>query len=134
IEITLYFLEFIIKCFPAVIISSMPVNSKEFYKALVYISIFNFFMIFLFPFVSFLDSMNYMRFGYAMLPTIIMFYYEFKRGSNKFVKLIFLLTSLALLVIYGSRGPLISLMILIFLEIFFNDNTSIQKKIFIILM
>ena len=65
--------EFLFKSFSAFVIASIPVDGRELYDAFLRFSIINFLAIVLFPFVNFLDSMNYMRFGYAMAPSVIMF-------------------------------------------------------------
>jgi O-antigen ligase len=121
--------EFLLKGFSAFILASMTTNGKDLYNAFLKLAIINFISIALFPFTSFLDSMNYMRFGYAMLPSLIMFFYASYDSSFKnlfWVGLLFV--SLLLTVFYGSRGPFLVLILFSLLILFFTNKVSVLKK------
>ncbi len=121
---------FIIKSFSAFIIASLDVAQKELYSAFLKVAIFNFIAILFYPFVDFFDSMNYMRFGYAMLPSVIMFFYASLDSKFKNPLWVILTTiSLALTIIYGSRGPIVVLLIFLFLLLIFSKRITLPKKV-----
>ena len=127
----LIYMEFIAKSFVAFYIASLDVDEKNLYSAFIKLALLNFLAIFIFPFVDFLDSMNYMRFGYAMLPSAIMF--MFAAFYKKFNPYWFVLAMVALFVtvVYGSRGPIICLLFMVILLFLFTNKLSLIKKYFI---
>jgi O-antigen ligase len=121
--------EFLLKGSSAFVIASMPTKGKDLYDAFLKLAIINFISIALFPFVSFLDSMNYMRFGYAMLPSIIMFLYaSYDSGFKNLFWNCLLIISLLLTVFYGSRGPIVALILFLLLILFFTNKICLLKK------
>jgi len=123
--------EFLFKSFSAFVIASIPVDGRELYDAFLRFSIINFLAIVLFPFVNFLDSMNYMRFGYAMAPSVIMFFYacydsKFKNPIWNILAVI----SLSLTIIYGSRGAIIVLLLFLLTVAILTQKVAIPTKIF----
>lgn len=128
------YIEFILKSFSAFIVGSLDIDGDDLYDAFLRIAVLNFIAIAMFPFVSFLDSMNYMRFGYAMVPSVIMFFYAIL-GKEK-MKLFWILIGImasVLTIIYGSIGPLVVFLLLgLLLFIFTKRITKIKKSIVLI--
>lgn len=126
--IIIYF-DFLLKCFSAFLIASLDVNEKDLYNAFIKLALLNFLAICTFPFFEdFFDSMNYMRFGYAMLPSAIMFIYgTFNKGFN-LNWFILSIISIFLTIVYGSRGPIITFLLLIVLLFLFTNKLSPIRK------
>jgi len=125
--------EFIVKSFSAFIIASMTVNGDELYNSFLKLSVVNFVAIVLFPFVGFLNSMNYMRFGYAMIPSVIMFFYaSFHSKSKKILWVLLTIVSCTLTIIYGSRGPIGILLIFASLLFIFSKKATKLRKFLIL--
>lgn len=124
------YVEFLAKGLSAFVIASLPVDDEELYSSFLIIAVVNFFAIGLYPFVSFLSSMNYMRFGYAMLPSVIMFAYALfdSKFRSVFWLAAFLLSSL-LMLIYGSRGTIVALLIYTVLIFVSSKTISAKKKL-----
>lgn len=131
ISINIY-TEFILKSFSGIIIASFKCDYNFLYKCFEKVSLINFISIALYPFVGFLDSMNYMRFGYAMLPSVMMFLLSFIK-TNKFKYLVLFFISMFLMVFYGNRGTILPLSIFIIIIFLLNKKDSIVKKAFILL-
>jgi hypothetical protein len=129
------YIGFIFKSYSAFIIGSLDIDSKELYNAFLKISVINFLAIAAFPFVDFLDSMNYMRFGYAMLPSVIMFIYAIlKKEKNKIIWILLGIVAFFLMVVYGSRGPLVVILIWALIQFLFNRKISTYKKAIILIL
>lgn len=98
-------------------IGSMRFSIKYLYKYGLILSVVNFGILFLNPFISTLST-NYMRFGYAMAPSLLFFGYE--SFKNKNIKYLFLLVVGSIeIIVYGSRGSLLIIIIFVFLNIIF---------------
>jgi O-antigen ligase len=127
--LTLFF-QFLLKGFSGFIFGSLDSNEEELYDAFLKVAVINFIIIGTFPFVSVFDSMNYMRFGYGMVPSVIMFIFAiFNNNTHKKVWVTFALLSLLLTTIYGSRGPLVVLLFLSILLLFFYNKIPTLKKV-----
>lgn len=124
----LIYMEFFVKCFTAFYIASLDVNEKDLYNAFIKLALLNFLAIFIYPFVDFFNSMNYMRFGYAMLPSTIIFLYA--SFHKKFNPSWFVLGIIALFltIIYGSRGPIIVLFLMFILVLVFTNKLTLINK------
>ncbi|MCG8539353.1 MAG: O-antigen ligase family protein [Clostridia bacterium] len=124
------YIEFIFKGFSAFIIGSLDVDGTQLYSAFLKTAFVNFIAIGMLPFINFLDSANYMRFGYAMVPSVIMFIYAIlNKEKMKIVWIIIATISLILTVIYGSRGPLVVIFLCGLLLFLFSKRISKIKKI-----
>ena len=122
--------EFVLKGFSAFLIASVPVKTDELYTAFLRMSIVNFVAIFMFPFVGFLDSMNYMRFGYAMIPSALMFLcasYDSKFRNPTWI--ILAIVSLSLSIVFGSRGPIIVVALFIILLFLSSHGISLLRRV-----
>lgn len=127
-SVLMLYLEFLIKGFSAFIVASITVDSNEIYKAFLNISVINFVSIAAYPISSFLDSMNYMRFGYAMVPSVIMFFYA--TIDSKFKNplwVLFAISSLFLTLVYGSRGPIVVIFLFLLISFVFANVNRIKK-------
>jgi len=126
--IMLIYFEFLVKSFSAFIIGSLTVDDKVLYKSFLNVSIVNFASIAMFPIVGFLDSMNYMRFGYAMVPSVIMFFYAVYDSKFKNpIWVILAATSLFLSLVYGSRGPMVVIFMFLLAVFIFSNIKKIKK-------
>ena len=85
----------------------------------------NFFTLFLIPLLSLYGSeVNYMRFGYALLPSII-FSFIYILKMKKLAIILFLLSFLELL-IFGARGAMFSVVIFCVLYLFFVSKLKMK--------
>lgn len=128
IVLGIYF-EFLLKSFSAFLIASLDTEENELYNAFLKIGILNFVAIGLFPFTGFLDSMNYMRFGYAMVPSIMIFIFALiKKEKPKGIFFLLTLLSLSLTIVYGNRGPLVALILFGLLIFIFSKQIKLITK------
>ena len=128
-SILLIYIEFILKGFSAFFIASIAVNGKDLYNAFLHIAIVNFIAIGFLPLIGFSDSMNYMRYGYAMVPSVIMFIYALYDSKHKVHLWIAMFTSLTLTLVYGSRGTIVVILIFISLFLLFSKTINVSKRI-----
>ena len=123
------YVEYFAKGFSGFVIGSLSVDHDELYGVFGKMAIWNLAVTALFPFVSFLDSMNYMRFGYAILPSVLMLWF-LSFGENGLDKkyTVFLFAGFALMVIYGSRGVLVSVFVFWLLLFLFSPRLRRFQK------
>lgn len=127
------YIEFILKSFSAFIIGSLDIDGLQLYNAFLRCALLNFVVLAIFPFVDFLDSMNYMRFGYAMIPSVIMFFYAtLSERKMKHFWIMIGVIGLILVTIYGSRGSLVVIFLSGLLLFLFNKRILAIKKFIII--
>lgn len=124
----IYF-EFLLKGYSAYIIGGFKTNGDELYSYFKTVGIVNFLAIFLYPFINYLDSMNYMRFGYAMIPSVLIFIIAFINETRHrvFWGIMFVISFL-LNITYGSRGSLVVLLVFGFLLFLFSNKISKTSK------
>jgi O-antigen ligase len=124
------FIGFVLKGYSGFLLGSLDTTSRDLYNAFLKIAVLNFFILGTYPFVGFFDSMNYMRFGYAMVPSVIMFWFEVT-GEKKYKPLWWGMTIYATVttVIYGSRGTILVLLLVVFLSFLFSKKLDIVKKL-----
>ena len=124
------FIEFLFKSFSGFIIGSLDTDGEFLYEAFLKVALLNFLVIGLHPSVSFLDSMNYMRFGYAMAPSVIMFLFAFfDKKEHKLLWLLATITSFLLTVAYGSRGALVVFFVLGLFVFLFSKRIPLSSKL-----
>ncbi|WP_338128600.1 O-antigen polymerase [Bacillus infantis] len=130
-EITLViFIEFLAKSFSLMVIGSYPINTKYLVRYFYIFSLVNFISLSLILFFGLIDSISYMRFGYAMLPTVLFSCYAFSK-SEKYRKAIWLIvcvSSFLMTLVYGSRGPMLGLLIFVLIILFFDPKIHFIKK------
>lgn len=130
VVIILLFVEFLIKSFSLVIIGSFSFNSDYLKKYFFTLSLVNFFALTSIVILGLVESIGYMRFGYAMLPTVLVSIYAlYNKHGNKYKWIIIAVSSFLLIIIYGSRGPLLGLLIFIFITLLFNVKLQKIKRL-----
>lgn len=119
--------------FSGILVGSLDVDGDELYKAFLKYSVINFFILAPFPFIGLLTKIKYMRFGYAMLPTVLTtFYGAIYEKKHKLTLGIISILALALTVIYGSRGTVVAIILSLMLFFIFTKKISIDGKILIL--
>lgn len=132
-EITVQiFMEFLLKSFSLFIIGSFPFTTNYLKKYFYIFSIVNFIVLTPIIFFGMLDSIGYMRFGYAMLPTLLTSIFFFK-DKNKILCFLLAISSFIIILIFGSRGPLIALIIFVCFILLTNKEIKLFKKMFMLL-
>lgn len=121
------FVECIAKSCSAIIIAGVPTHGRYMYDAFKKVSVINFVSIALFPFVSFYSSMNYMRFGYAMVPSALIFLVAAVKEEKKFGWIILFVFSMSSVAIYGNRGA--TLVLGVFLALVFFSSRRINTTV-----
>lgn len=115
---------------------SLDIDGDDLYKAFLKYGLINFFVLAPFPFIGLLPKkINYMRFGYAMLPSVIITFYgvTYEKNHRLFLGLISIF-ALAITVIYGSRGTIIAIMLSVILFFIFNRKISRDIKFLILIV
>jgi len=129
-EITLLlFGEFALKSFSLFLIGSFPFSTFYLKKYFSFFSIVNFFSLLIIVIFGYIETFSYMRFGYALLPTLLFSIYALRDNKNRIIWLLILISSFIMILIYGSRGPLLGLFIFIFIVIFTDSKMKISSKI-----
>lgn len=131
-------LNFLMISVPPAIIFSYRFSTDSFMEWSNKLSILNFFILFLTPFIG--RRVAYMRFGYGMLLTVIFTYMDLfsikrerdgvvNRGAKKTFMMIILIISLVETIIYGSRGALIVILAFIAIDRLFIHGRNVAKNI-----
>lgn len=122
------FIEFLLKCFSLFIIASFPFVSNEIKKYFAIFSLLNFIVLAAILVFGWIDNIEYMRFGYAMLPTTLVSIYAF-RQHYKILNGLVGLSSFILIIIYGSRGPILGVLIFLLIILISDKKLKIPQKI-----
>lgn len=113
----LIFIEFIGKSFLVFLFASFDFDGDELEKSFIKLSVLNFFSILIVFALGYVTEIGYMRFGYAILPTVLIsLYVLFTKKhalSKKLSWVIVFFTSFILMLLYGNRGTLICMAIFI---------------------
>lgn len=131
-------LNFLMISVPPAIIFSYRFSPESFMEWSNKLSVLNFFILFLTPFIG--RRVAYMRFGYGMLLTVIFAYMSLfssknelngvvNRGAKKTFMLIILIISLIETIIYGSRGALIVILAFIAIDRLFIHGRNVAKNL-----
>ena len=123
------FKEFLLKSVPALYIGSLEFDYNKLRHYIIKLSVVNFLLLFPFPFVESYNSMDYMRFGYALVPSTLVFIHAFMNEKDNFWWLVLSVISSYLVIIYGSRGPLIVLIIFMLLIYFSSNRVNRNRKL-----
>ena len=122
---------------PIVIIFLFPFDKLEFLEYSIKLSKIGFWLICWNPFVS---GFSYMRFGYGMLPIVILIYIDLLyignvASSKQRIQsiIIFSIGTLEIL-LYGARGAMFALLLFIFIERFFINKKKIILNAMIIIV
>ncbi|MDR6878341.1 hypothetical protein J2X61_000082 [Bacillus sp. 3255] len=127
IQILMYFVTIGIS---GIVIGSYPISLEKFLDFGYKIGVLNFFLLFLDPFFGFYE-INYMRFGYALLPSVLFIFvkvYKNKRMRGKILPLIFFLISLFEIFLFGARGCFIATMFFVAIYLMIVDKKHYLLK------
>jgi membrane protein len=86
-----------------ILIGRLIFNFNFFIKYLTPFAWLNFLMVFWTPLWNF-DSINYMRFGYALLPTVLCLFLTYTTSRHKVINLFIIIVSIFEIVVFGARG------------------------------
>lgn len=125
--------EFLLKSFSLFLIGSFPFSTDSLKKFFYRFAIINFVALSFILISGQIEEIDYMRFGYALLPTLLVFLYLFKEGHKLFNALI-IVSSFMMIFVFGSRGPLVGLVIFLLILLFINKKMNIFKKAFAFLV
>lgn len=132
-----FFVSFLTMGLSGILIGTMQFSLLQLKRSLYFIAWFNFLLIFYIPFTNLYgEIINYMRFGYAMLPSVLVAFF-FLIGNFQSRKLPFLLFFLSFLelTIYGSRGALLVVLLFCFFTFFIiSKNTFLFKSLILIIL
>lgn len=99
-----------------ILIGRLMFNFNCFIKYIIPFSWINFFMVCWIPVWSF-DSVNYMRFGYALLPTILGLSISYAGSKHKVLNLLTIIISTLEVIVFGARGATFCLALFVILFI-----------------
>ena len=122
---------------PVMLVFSNPFDRKRFLWTSYKLAIANFFVL---GFLPFLGTYNYMRFGYGLLLTPIFIYIKLlylEKGrveKLRILDLIFLVVSLAEILIFGARGCLVVLALFAVLFHFFVFKKFVIRNSLLVLL
>lgn len=124
------YLEFMVKGFSAFVFGSLDTDDGELFDAFIKVSILNAVIMAFFPFTSSMVFVNYMRFGYAIVPSAMMLFYgiAYCKKSYKALYVAFMLFIVSITVIYGSRGTIVVLLLFGLLHLLSSRKISVLQK------
>lgn len=114
-----------------ILIGSLRFSQEHFLSYGYKLGLLNFFLLAAIPFTSFyLEEINYMRFGYAMLPSVIFsFLFLFRDNNKKWTFIIFCL-SFGELLLFGARGAMLTFMLFALIYLFFISDVTKKIKLY----
>lgn len=131
-EIILFiYAEFVVKSFSLFLIGSFAFSVIYLKKYFYIFSIINLFSLLSIVVLGYIGNFSYMRFGYALLPTLLLSIYALRVESNKILWSIITISSFILILIFGSRGPLLGLIIFLLIIIIADSKMQFTKKLLI---
>src|SRR5690606_21792543 len=128
IIILVTYAEFLLKSFSLFLIGSFLFSTKYLKKYFAVFSLINFVSLSGMLLLGFIASDEYMRFGYALLPTLLFSIYALKNSSHKVFWLFIAASSFIMILFYGSRGPLLAVALFLFIVIFADLKVHFLKK------
>lgn len=132
ITIGVIFTEYIIKSYLAFLMGGRYFEEETVFQAFEKISVVNAIILIIVFFAGLLDDDSYMRYGYAMAPSVLMLFASIFYGNRLgLFKTGLLMISFLLMIIYGSRGPILVLLLFLVLLFFENKKISKLKKLFV---
>ncbi len=115
-----------------ILIGSLRFSQEHFLSYGYKLGLLNFFLLALIPFTSlYLEEINYMRFGYAMLPSVIFSFLFLFRDSNKKWTFIIFCLSFGELLLFGARGAMLTFMLFALIYLFFISDITKKIKLYI---
>ena len=132
-DMTLFiFGEFLLKSFSLFLIGSFPFATNSLKKYFFLFSNINFVALLFILLSGQIEAIDYMRFGYALLPTLLVSLHLFKEG-HKILNATIILSSFLMIFIYGSRGPLVGMILFLLILLFINKKIKIHIKVIALL-
>lgn len=122
------YVQFLFKSFSLFLVGSFPFATEHLKKYMYIFSNLNFVVLTLIVLFGLVDQIEYMRFGYGMLPSLLIAIY-FMRQKHKLFNFFITISSFSMIFIWGSRGPLIGLIIFLFIMIIYDRNIKLSKKV-----
>lgn len=118
-----------------ILIGSINFSQEKFINYGFTLGIVNFLLLCIIPFTSlYMEEVNYMRFGYAILPSVIFsFLFLFRETKFKKINIVLFLLSLTELLIFGARGAMLTFLLFAFIYLIFISDISKKSKSFICL-
>lgn len=126
--VLLIFIEFLLKCFSLYMIASFQFSPTYLKKYFYFFSFINFLILSGVVLFGLIEDMEYMRFGYAMLPTTLISLYAM-RENKKLLNAFIGTSSFILILIFGSRGPILGMLIFFLILLFIDKKLKIYHRI-----
>lgn len=98
----------------------------------------NFLLLFIFPFTSYYGTtdvtINYMRFGYAILPSVIFSFLFVIKSKKKYFAIILFIGSFIEMLVFGARGASFTFLLFVVLYFLLPTGISIRKRLLFIIL
>lgn len=123
-----YIISFLTIGVSAIYLGSLSFSLNKFVHYGVLVAIFNLISLGLIPFTQYYgETINYMKFGYGILPTVLFLaIYVLRSNQTKPLHIFFLIVSILLMIIFGARGATLAF---IFFLTFYIYLGPVLKKI-----
>ncbi|ULG74948.1 O-antigen ligase family protein [Macrococcus brunensis] len=123
-------ISFVVKSLSAFYVASNKISIHNLINYLKKLSYINLFSIIVGIFIFHINQeINYMRIGYALVPSALILGYDVMRKENRIISLIFYLITCALMILYGNRGVFIVLILFLILYIIFIVKINFRNFI-----
>lgn len=123
------FLVFLYKCVPGIVIGSIVIDENKIYSIFKKIAVINFVCLCIVLAIRNSFPIAYMRFGYAMIPSSLMFFYAIFVERKKIRWVLLFVFSLLFAITYGSRGVIVVFSMFFLFLLYANRSVSLYKKI-----
>ena len=130
-QIISQYAEVVIKSFSALYIGSLALDDKSLIRSAKLFGLLNLSLVSVAVLIPpYYDYMNYMRFGYALLPSVLLlFLLAIWNKERRVTYTILGLATMLLMILYGSRGVISSLLLFGIILFAFYGGISSSKKI-----
>lgn len=117
-----------------ILLGSLKFSYAHFLKLGLIVAWINFIILFFVPFTDLYNEVvNYMKFGYTLLPTVLISFVFLFINKKKSSFILFFI-SFADMVIFGSRGSLLTFILFALFFIYFNSKVSFKTKLVIVFL
>lgn len=121
------------------LIGTIRFNYEEFFRVAYKVAWCTFILIAFIPFTPMYElgedvPINYMRYGYAMLPIVLLTFALICRGQRSFWNLVIFVVSLLMMVVFGARGAFVSFVLFAILVFLFSKEITSKKKFLLVLL
>lgn len=132
-----FLIGFITSGLSGILFGTIPFSMPKFLSLGYKFAWLNFIVIGILPFIPAYsnqsDIFDYMRFGYALLPTVFFSYISIFKGKTSITHWILFILSLISLVVFGARGAFLSFILFFLITFFLLRNVSISSKIIMLI-